>query len=321
MKYKNFYSIILLAVLLFSLIAGCITMPTSESPLKVSANRGDKQAQYQLGKMYLEGLLSEPYVQPYFEGIKWLETAAKDGSPEQQYEIGMIILSRKYPTGGYYSSQKGIDWLVKAAAGGHVQAQLRLALSKNKGNYCDQYSDEIAFMCLSQSAKRGHAEAQYHLGKVYEQGYLVPANYEEAIKWYDLSAQQGFLPAMYDLGNIYSSGWRKMTSVDYTEAFGWYSKAAIRGYPAAQSSLGNMYKNGCGTPVDPIMAYAWLITAKSNGHDDYDSISRVEKELSGEQVKKAQSIAHELNIKYPKQTIKLVFPDIRCRRDLPGLEK
>jgi TPR repeat protein len=41
------------------------------------------------------------------------------------------------------------------------------------------------------AAEQGHAKAQYALGRSYEMGLGVVADYEEAAKWYRKAAEQG----------------------------------------------------------------------------------------------------------------------------------
>jgi len=52
-------------------------------------------------------------------------------------------------------------------------------------------------------AKQGNVDAQFHLGKMYEEGKGVPQNNRIAVKWYRLAAEQGYASAQYNLGNMY----------------------------------------------------------------------------------------------------------------------
>ncbi len=67
-----------------------------------------------------------------------------------------------------------------------VNARIREGLSAlDRGDY------EAAFKELKPLAKQGLAEAQYNLGLMYDTGYGVPQDYEEALKWYKKAAEQG----------------------------------------------------------------------------------------------------------------------------------
>jgi TPR repeat protein len=55
-------------------------------------------------------------------------------------------------------------------------------------------------------AEQGDASAQYNLGVMYANGYGVPQDYAEAVRWYRLAAGQGNAKAQYNLGLMYYNG-------------------------------------------------------------------------------------------------------------------
>ena len=88
-------------------------------------------------------------------------------------------------------------------------------------------------------ADQGHAYAQYNLGLMYANGYGVPEDDAEAVRWYRLAADQGHAGAQYNLGVMYASG--RGVVEDDAEAARWYRLAADQGHAYAQNSLGAMY--------------------------------------------------------------------------------
>jgi TPR repeat protein len=74
-------------------------------------------------------------------------------------------------------------------------------------------------------AEQGDADAQFHLGVVYESGQGVLRSEAEAIKWYRKAAEQGDAVAQFDLGVIYAKG----VSPNHGEAALWYRLAADYG--------------------------------------------------------------------------------------------
>ena len=76
------------------------------------------------------------------------------------------------------------------AIAGDTQAQFEMA-----GMYRDGIGiapdSPLAFFWFQQAAEGNHSIAQYFLGLMYENGESVPANREEAIRWYTRSAEQG----------------------------------------------------------------------------------------------------------------------------------
>ena len=65
-------------------------------------------------------------------------------------------------------------------------------------------------------AARGNAAAQYNLGFMYNNGWGVPRNDTQAVKWYRKAAEQGYASAQFNLGIRY----RNVHGVpqDHTEA-------------------------------------------------------------------------------------------------------
>ena len=97
-------------------------------------------------------------------------------------------------------------------------------------------------------AEKGHAKAQYRLGKMYDRGQGVKENYVEATKWYRKAktqflkaAEQGHAKAQYRLGKMYD--WGQGIVPDNIEAAKWYRKAAEQGHAEAQFRFGKMYRH------------------------------------------------------------------------------
>jgi hypothetical protein len=110
-------------------------------------------------------------------------------------------------------------------------------------------------------AEQGDAEAQFHLGILYESGQGVLRNGAEAIKWYRKAAEQGDGVAQFNLGVIYAKG--EDVPQNDGEAAHWYHLAADQGLAGAQFNLGTMYTEGKGAPQDYVQAYMWLNQAAS----------------------------------------------------------
>jgi TPR repeat protein len=76
-------------------------------------------------------------------------------------------------------------------------------------------------------AEQGHAEAQFRLGWMYDNGRGVTQDYAEAVKWYRKSAEQGHAEAQYWLGSLYGVGLGVLQ--DLIAAHMWNSIAAANG--------------------------------------------------------------------------------------------
>jgi TPR repeat protein len=125
-------------------------------------------------------------------------------------------------------------------------------------------------------SREADANAQFNLGRMYENGDGVPRirikesgggrsdawkkkHYKEAVKYYRMAANQGHAEAQLSLGRIYSSG--DGVSQDGKEAVKWYHKAADQGIARAKYELGIMYEFGEGVPEDDTKASWWYSEA------------------------------------------------------------
>ena len=82
---------------------------------------------------------------------------------------------------------------------------------------------------------------------------------------------------------------------DYREAVKWYRRAANQGYARAQILIAAMYVVGKGVLEDYVEAYAWMILAATQGHEDAVKGKDVLRpKLTAEQVAEAQKLAAEL---------------------------
>ncbi|MCR9213549.1 MAG: sel1 repeat family protein [Proteobacteria bacterium] len=145
-------------------------------------------------------------------------------------------------------------------------------------------------------AEEGHAEAQFNLSIMYEQGRGVDVDETRARYWSDKaveseyppalhnralvmlaqkdygaaigllrkSASGDFPPSQYSLGKIYQAGIG--LEEDPTDAFKYIEMAANNGFAKAQYNLGKMYRDGYGVPVDEKTSAAWYLKAAEQGY-------------------------------------------------------
>jgi uncharacterized protein len=146
-------------------------------------------------------------------------------------------------------------------------------------------------------AERGDADAQFHLGVMYESGQGVLRNDAEAINWYRKAAEQNDAVAQFNLGVMYAKG----VSPNRAEAALWYRLAADHGLAGAQFNLGMMYAEGQGVSQDYVQAHMWLNLAaaqipalgKGQRNSTIDARDRVVSEMTPRQLVEAQQLAFE----------------------------
>jgi hypothetical protein len=134
---------------------------------------------------------------------------------------------------------------------------------------------------------------------MYTKGESVEQDFKETVKWWRKAAEQGYATAQYNLGMMYATG--EGVPQDYKEAIKWYRKSAEQGVPYAQYNLGWMYKRGEGVMEDYVTAYAWFNIAAANGHYTAKPTKViVAKEMTADQIAKAEELVKEMVKKNPK---------------------
>jgi TPR repeat protein len=141
-------------------------------------------------------------------------------------------------------------------------------------------------------AEQGHAESQFGMGLLYANGFGVPLDDDQALKWYRLAADQGHAQALCNLAVMHANGWGVPQSDE--EAFKWYSLAAEHGATEAQSSLGTMYSGGFGAAQDNVQAHKWFTIASELG-DQSAAFTRddLAARMSAEEIAEAERLANE----------------------------
>jgi len=237
---------------------------------RLAAEQGDSRAQLFTGLMYANG---QGVPQNDQEAIKWYRLAAEQGYEEAKVNILKLerndapqtlqalisdaengIVKAQYNLGMMYANgqgvrenhQEAIKWYRLAVGQGYERAK-SIVYDLAKKNVPQ------ALKVLKEDAEKGVAKAQYNLGMMYANGWGVPQNDQEAIKWYLLAAEQMYAGAKV---NIYT-----MARKNVPQALKFLTKDAENGVAEAQISLGTMYANGWGVPQNDREAIRWYLLA------------------------------------------------------------
>jgi uncharacterized protein len=151
-------------------------------------------------------------------------------------------------------------------------------------------------------AEQGDADAQFHLGVMYESSQGVLRSDAEAIKWYRKAAERDDAVAQFNLGVMYAKG----VSPNHAEAALWYRRAADHGLAGAQFNLGMMYVEGQGVSQDDVQAHMWLDLAAlqlpalgiNQRNSTVDARDRVASKMTPQQIVEAQQLAFEWTIEH-----------------------
>ena len=248
--------------------------------LRVAAELGDADAQFDLGTMYAkrvsartairralaaESKVEEGAVMFDAEGdvdgwgiaqddqqaVLWYRKAAEQGHTDAQYELGWM-----YDRGVAVDEddQQAVLWYRKAAEQGHAVAEHELA---------EREDARLHMLFYRGAAEQGDAAAQTMLGVMYYLGEGVAKDARQAVLWFRKAAEQGHAGAQYSLGASYQSG--KGVAKDVHQAVLWFRKAAEQGDAAAQTMLGWLFARGEGVAEDDSQAVCWFREAAEQG--------------------------------------------------------
>ena len=213
---------------------------TALGKLRGVAESGEREAEWRLGRLYLDGVIVERDTR---EATNWFSLAAgsghgaameglsgiaEGGDGEAQWQLGRLYLDG---TAAEPNPREAAKWLDMAVGNGHGAA-----LGELRG-----------------VAESGEREAQWRLGRLYLNGVVVEQDEREAAKWLGLAAGSGHGAALGELRRI-----------------------AKRGDGEAQWRLGRMYLDGAVTERDALAAANWLGLAANGGYSAaLDELRRV----------------------------------------------
>ncbi len=160
--------------------------------LKLSADQGYLQAQYDLSFLYEKGYGTELSREKAFESYK---SIADQGHAESQNVLAIFYAEG---FGTEVNIEKSITYYKLSADQGNYCAQYNLAMRYTKGDGLSQNLVQ-AFKYFKLSAEQGDLDAQYQVGLSYELGKGTDVNLYEAAKYYRFSASQGHLRAKLKL--------------------------------------------------------------------------------------------------------------------------
>lgn len=180
--------------------------------------------------------------------------------------------------GGHESWAVGVaDGLLKAVAGAAVVLMLAAAAPARAGfeeglaaAARGDYATAIAQW--TPLAGRGHAGAQYNLGRLHRHGLGLRRDDALALEWHGKAAAQGHAGALNALGDMYRVGLRLNDRQlrlprDFGQAARWYRKAVWRGHVGARFGLGLLYEQGgVGLGRNDAEAAKWFHQAAEAGH-------------------------------------------------------
>lgn len=229
-------------------------IPAAMTYFEKAAKVGNVNAQYMLGKLWLETGTGDPE-----QAIEWLTKAADGGNAAAQY-----ALAKLYRDGTHVQKdiQKAVELLTLSAEQKNEYAAYQLGRLYLSGSDIPKDA-AAAIKWLSFSSGLGNQHAQYTLAKLYLTGEDVPKDITNAIRLFTLSAEQKNEYAAYQLGKFYLTG--EDVPKDAEAAVRWLTTSAEQGNQYAQYTLGKLYFYDGDVPRDKEKSLYWLSLSAQQG--------------------------------------------------------
>ena len=198
------------------------------SALQQLADRGNADAQFELGVRYLGG---EGFAKDEKKAAEWLQKSADQHNLAAMNALGTL---HEEGVGVAKDEKKAFEWYEKAAKYGFPLAQQNVAECYESGKGVDKNPEE-SLKWLERAAHQEFAPSQALYAWKLEKGSGVEKNTPEAAKWYLKAAQNGLIRAMTHLAYMYYTG--TGVPLDYRRAEAWYRRAARSEDPWARNDL------------------------------------------------------------------------------------
>ncbi|KAI8879690.1 HCP-like protein [Backusella circina FSU 941] len=111
------------------------------------------------------------------------------------------------------------------------------------------------------SSERGHAESQRKIGIMYQEGFGVDVDMDEALENFHRSVYLGSKKTSRNIYYLYLCGFSfrtYYTSKWYNIAMAWFIRVSKKGHAEAQQKIGVMYQQGFGVDKDEQVALEWF---------------------------------------------------------------
>ena len=226
-----------------------------------SAEKGNAESQYLLGRRYVEGVGVETNVN---KGIELLQNSATQKCASSLVYLGDLFYYGESVTKNYETAMK---YYRLAADLGDDYAEFKIGLEYLDGNAVTTNYYEAA-KWFKRASDHGSTGAMYLLARLYSGLSIGERNYKRAAELYAKAADLGHAPSIGMLGSLYSLGWG--VTKDKKKAVSLWAVAARDGDTDAMASLGSAYRDGNGIEKDDKAAFSWLRQAAAKG--DVNSI-------------------------------------------------
>ncbi len=129
---------------------------------------------------------------------------------------------------------QNFEQLIKAGNSGNAEAQLQLGFNYLSGENGFPENDMESFKWFKTAADKNNPMGLCMVGEMYQYGYGVTKDYDEALKWYQKSAEYDCGRAEFRIGWLYVHASSLMGRISITpsaeQASYYYARAIKHGY-------------------------------------------------------------------------------------------
>tara|TARA_R110002110_G_scaffold124505_3_gene301902 strand:- start:1546 stop:3588 length:2043 start_codon:yes stop_codon:yes gene_type:complete len=225
--------------------------------LEKAAKQDDNEIHFLLATFYAEGIGTQTDFTKATSIYKYLAN--------KQYTPAYMALANMYYKGLGVDRNDFIakNWIIRAIDS-NVPGAKKLAKALFRDGVDFSVGMEDSAQLVEFAAESNLPAALYTKGKLYldgKKGY--EKSVEEGMHYLNLAAKQGYAEAQRHLGMIYENN--LYGASDSLAAYHWYQQAAKTGDEFSQFRLAYMYFNLPGDDKNKISAYAWANLAASTG--------------------------------------------------------
>jgi TPR repeat protein len=201
----------------------------------------------------------------YGKAFQEWKAGADAGQAEAQFDLGVLYAQGLGVQRDMTTAER---WYRKAAEQGNAEAEFALGQMYSRGwGVPRDEADALRWFQMANSPESDGPSTEWSL----IEGYGVQQDQKQAAYWYELAAQKGHAEAQYNLGRLYAEG-KGGIPHDEETAVRWVRAAASQGYPPAQARLGTRYATGLGIAQDDKRAYFWLTLAYLHGEKSIEKL-------------------------------------------------
>lgn len=220
--------------------------------LRRAAEAGHLQAQTDLAGIYLSGGRDGKVKPDYAEAYKWFTAAAAQGSKEAHLFLGMLC---EDGSGTAKDEAAALAHWRIAADADIAEAQCRLGRVLARRPETAKEGIELLRRAVREGQRGGVPQAATALGAIYMKGVNVPADPQEAARWYERGAMGGDPLAQLVFSQMLLLG--DPVPADEARGMSMLRMAAGQDYPQAIALLINLLRNAPDAASHEQEAEAW----------------------------------------------------------------